>query len=130
MIGARPRSTGDPARHPPVPAVTANPSLAREIASSPSIISTTRVPSACIRALAISANPAYGPPPGLRAPNHRMHPASVDPDPVARSRKLDFQRAAGAAPTDGGAATVTPGGGTSSSGTKKSDIKGAEGSTR
>ena len=35
-----------------------------------------------------------------------------------------------APPTEGSACTVTPGGGTSSSGTKKSDISATEGSTR
>jgi hypothetical protein len=41
-----------------------------------------------------------------------------------------FNRACCAAPTEGSACTETPGGGTSSSGTKKSAISGTDGSTR
>ena len=40
------------------------------------------------------------------------------------------QRPFCASPTEGSALTLTPGGGKSSSGTKKSDIRGTEGSTR
>src|SRR5262249_49072077 len=55
------------------------------------------------------------------------------PSPVhncPRAITCAFYRAFCAPPTDGNGCTVTPGGGTSSSGTKKSDINGTLGSTR
>ena len=56
--------------------------------------------------------------------NFRQFTAVPTPSPAW------FYRAFCAPPTEGSGATVTPGGGTSSSGTKKSDISGTEGSTR
>ncbi len=59
--------------------------------------------------------------------------SEADSDPLAQAHVLRRPRSSAtacAAPTDGSACTVTPGGGASSSGTKKSDISGTERSTR
>jgi hypothetical protein len=72
--------------------------------------------------------------PSLRGAKRRSNPVLsfgfLDCFVASAPRNDGLQRFACADETDGSGSTVTPGGATSSSGTKKSDISCTEGSTR